>query len=193
MNKQYLETIKVLDGEVYHLEYHQERMTRALNGKKSYELSSLINAPKKGLYRCRIVYDALTISVEYHPYIKRDISSLKLIESNDIEYNHKYLNRREIDNLFLQKKHCDDILIVKDSLITDTSIANIAFYNGEYWITPKKPLLRGTTRERLLQKRKIFEADISIYELKRYEKIALMNAMIDFDIIAKENIEEIIC
>jgi 4-amino-4-deoxychorismate lyase len=77
--------------------------------------------------------------------------------------------------------------------VTDTSIANVAFYKDGLWFTPKKPLLEGTTRARLLNAGKIIEKDIGVKELKNYSKVALMNAMIDFDIITKYNLKDMTC
>lgn len=73
-------------------------------------------------------------------------------------------------------------MIIKNGLISDTTIANIAIYLDGIWITPKKPLLKGTTRDRYLKEGKLIEKDISAEDLKA-SKIALMNAMIDFDIL----------
>lgn len=95
----------------------------------------------------------------------------------------KYLDRENLDNLFEKKEDCDEIIIVKNEIVTDTSIANIAvFYEGQ-WLTSKECLLKGTTRTRLLEERKIIEKDISLDMLKNASQIALMNAMIGFDII----------
>ena len=93
----------------------------------------------------------------------------------------------------LKKKEADDILIIKNELVTDTSIANIAFFDGKKWLTPKTPLLKGVTRTRLLDNSEIFEADIHFRELKKYKKVALLNAMIDFDIIAEDKIKALYC
>ena len=193
MNKKYLETIKVEDGQIYHLEYHQWRLERALGIKETHKLSELLSPPQKGLYRCRIIYCKDTIHIEYIEYIKRQVKTLKIIYDDSIEYSKKYENRESINTLYSQKEEADDILIIKNSLIRDTSIANIAFFDGEIWFTPKNPLLEGTTRRRFLKSAKIVEKDIRVEEIKAFKKIALMNAMIDFDIIAKENIEDIIC
>jgi 4-amino-4-deoxychorismate lyase len=84
-------------------------------------------------------------------------------------------------------------LIIKNELVTDTSIANIAFFDGEKWLTPKKPLLKGTTRARLLENGEIFEADIDVHTLKNYTQVALLNAMIDFDIISEDKQKAIYC
>jgi len=194
VNKKYLETIKVLDGKFYHLEYHQQRVDASLELESFYTLQTLlINPPKEGLYRCRIVYDINSFELEYIPYKKRNIQSLKLVHKNEIKYEKKYENRDTLNKLFLEKGTCDDILIIKNGLLTDTSIANIALFDGSHWVTPKEPLLYGTTRARLLQARRIEEKEIRVEDIKQYKKIALMNAMIDFDIIAVENIGEIIC
>lgn len=196
MNKKYLETIRAVDGIVFNLEYHQNRyesVLKDIGAKSIQDLKNVLNPPNNGIYRCRVVYDDKTIKASYHKYIKRKVSSLKLIYNDNIDYSKKYENREAIDNLFLQKNDCDDILIVKNSLITDTSIANIAFYDGKNWLTPKKPLLDGTTRKRLIDNGFLAEVDIRVKDINNFYKIALMNAMIDFDIIAQENIRDIIC
>jgi len=196
VSKKYLETIKSIDGRIFNLEYHQWRLDSVLNSlnvKVKYNLSKLLLPPKVGVFRCRVVYDENDITVEYLAYTKRQINKLKLLYSDEIEYSKKYENREQIDRLLLQKDDCDDILIVKNSFITDTSIANIAFYDGVDWITPKQPLLLGTTRQRLLDKKQIIQKDIRPIEIKSFQKVALMNAMVDFDIIVQENIREIIC
>jgi len=193
VSKNYLETIKILDGVIYHLEYHQLRVNSALKS-KTLQLSNIITKiPKEGLYRCRIVYNPQEYSVNYIPYTKRKISKLKLIYDDSVSYEKKYENRELFEKYLEEKEECDDVLIIKNGLLTDTSIANIALYDGKQWLTPKEPLLEGTCRARLLDKQKIYEADIRIEDFKQFEKIALMNAMIDFDIIATEKIEEVIC
>jgi len=193
VSRVFLETIKILDGVALHLEYHQERLNKALDTTNNYNLYDLIEPPRDGLYRCRIVYDTKELKIEYLPYTKREIKTLKLVVNDTIEYANKYANRDEINQLVNLKENCDDILIAQNGLVLDTSIANIAFFDGREWFTPKTPLLKGTCRARLLDEGKIIEKDISVQEIKSFKKIALMNAMIDFDIIAVDNIEEIIC
>ena len=130
--------------------------------------------------RTRVLYDAHTVSVEYIPYQPRVIQSLKLLTCNTLEYSHKYANREILDTLFAQRGSCDDILIVKEGLIKDTSIANIAFLQNGRWYTPASPLLEGTTRTRLIDTGVLHVKDITPHSLKRYEKFALLNAMIGF-------------
>jgi len=193
----FLETIKVVDGEVFHIEYHQRRYESVL---KSFgignfvQLKEYINPPQKGFFRCRVIYDlSSNIKVEYVKYQKKEIGSFKLVFDDKIEYRFKYLNRKIIDDLYKNKKDCDEIIIVKNSYITDTSIANIAFFTGFEWITPKYPLLYGTTRQRYIESNKIKEVKIDVDEIYSFEKVALLNAMVDFDIIPATNLKDIIC
>ena len=196
MNKTFLETIKAVDGEVYNLSYHQKRYESVLNslGMSNYEnLQSYLYPPKDKTYRCRLLYTKEKIEISYHLYAKRSIKMLKLVYDDSLVYDKKYADRTKLDAHFAQRGEADDVLIIKNNLICDTSIANIAFYNGEKWLTPKQPLLKGTTRARLLQTGKIFELDIEVKDLQNYTKVALLNAMIDFDIIATENIKATFC
>jgi len=191
-NIQYLETIKAVDGELFHLNYHQQRLNETLGNKKIL-LAEILKPPTSGLFRCRVVYNARNYRVSYHPYEKRIVQKLKLIFDDTIEYSRKYYDRSPLERLLEKKSFCDDILIVKNRLITDTSIANIALQYKNEWLTPREPLLYGTTRARLLDEKKIFEDDIAVEDLKKFKQMALMNAMIDFDIIQNENIKEIVC
>ena len=192
VKSKYLETIKIVDREVYNLKYHQQRLDKTIGG-GIITLKEIIKPQDFGVLRCRIIYDKDTYSVEYLPYQKREIKTLKLVFDDTVEYAQKSENREKLNTLLEQKEDCDDVLIVKEGLITDTTIANIAFFDGDIWLTPKQPLLEGTMRAKLLDEKKIFATYISYKDIYKFKKVALMNAMIDFDIITQDNIEDIIC
>ena len=180
----YFETIKCEDFEIFNLEYHNKRVSNTIG--LNINLQEYIYPPNEENFRCKLTYnDYEVLNVEYFPYKKREINSFKLVFDDEISYDKKYLNRENLDNLFLKKEDCDEIIIIKNSIVTDTSIANIAIFDGNIWITSKNCLLKGTTRNRLLEEKFLIEKDINIKMLKKASKIALMNAMIDFDI--KEN------
>ena len=80
-------------------------------------------------------------------------------------------------NYFKKEK----IVIVKQGFITDTSYANIVFFDGHKWFTPVSPLLKGTKRTFLLDKKIIEETEIRIDDLEKFKKARLINAMIDFE------------
>ncbi|SFV52263.1 Aminodeoxychorismate lyase [hydrothermal vent metagenome] len=190
----FFETIKIKDGSIYNIEWHQRRYEQTLqlfDEFKVYDLAKMIQPPiGEGLFRCKLVYTPQSIiDIAYFPYQKRQITSLKLIDA-DLEYSYKYLNRSALDALFMQKGECDDVLIIKDALITDTTIANVAFFDETEWLTPKKPLLYGTTRARYIEQKRLKPIDITPSMLQSFSKIALLNAMIDFDIITIKELQK---
>lgn len=186
MSSSYLETIRSVDGEIMNISYHQKRyesVLKELGCEDIKDLKEYLDPPPYGVYRCRLVYTKDTIDVTYHEYKKRDIYSLKLIFNNNIEYSKKSANRDEIDSMFENRGEADDILIIKNLFVTDTSIANIAFYKDGLWITPRNPLLKGTTRQRFIDEGQIIEEDIKVQELRSFSRVALLNAMIGFDVL----------
>jgi len=186
-----LETIRIEDGKVHNLSYHQQRCNQSrqtlFGSKDTLDLSSQIEVPKKGLYRCRIVYGEELNSIEYIPYTPKNIHSLKIV-SSDIQYAHKYANREALNALLISHPNVDEVIIEQEGVLTDTTIANIAFYDGKRWVTPKKPLLQGTMRAKLIDEGFLETTDISKDELHKYTHVALMNAMIGFTILNHFNI-----
>jgi 4-amino-4-deoxychorismate lyase len=81
---------------------------------------------------------------------------------------------------YLTDEGCD-IIIIKNGLVTDTSFSNICFYDGTRWLTPAKPLLKGTMRAYLLSKNLIIEKDISVEIIKSYKKLRFINAFNGFE------------
>ena len=178
----YFETIKCDDYEVFNISFHEKRISNTIG--MNFNLNEYVYPPSNKLLRCKLIYDESgVLDVQYFPYKKRTIKTFKIIFDDEIDYSKKYLNRESLDNLFEKKDNSDEIIIVKNGLITDTSIANIAIFDGDNWLTPKKPLLFGTTRNRLIKSGDIIEKDIDVDMLKNAQRLAIMNAMIDFDII----------
>ena len=177
------ETIKIEDGKIFNLKWHNQRLNQSrlelFSLHKPIDLANYIDTPHQGLYRCRVVYEAEIKSIEYLPYTPKKFKYFKIVNSN-IEYNYKYSDRSELNKLI--EEDYDEIIIEKGDLLTDTSIANIAFYDGKEWLTPKTPLLRGTTRERLVDEGFFKLKDIKKENIKNYSHFALMNAMIGFQI-----------
>lgn len=174
------------NGRLCNTTFHNVRFRRSAKevfGWNTESLEELIRIPKEaqtGLYKCRIIYGSCIERIEFHPYRLRPIQSLKIVAGDDIDYSYKFENREAIERLFRLCGECDDVLIIKNGYITDTSIANIAFYDGIKWITPSSPLLKGTQREKLLSEGRIVEDDIKPLDLGVFKKARLFNAMIDF-------------
>ncbi|MEY3220494.1 MAG: hypothetical protein RIT27_1851 [Pseudomonadota bacterium] len=181
---QLLETLKIDQGKIPFLAFHNARFNatrKALfNVKETTDLADFIYPPDLDCYRCRIIYGKNIEKIEFIPFQQRSFKTFQLVYHDYINYAFKYLDRQAIQQLVQQKQTADDILIIKQGVITDTSIANVAFFDGQNWITPQNPLLKGTARARLLNERKIIEQPILVSELKNFSKMALMNALIDF-------------
>jgi len=182
-----LESIRCEEGALQNLPFHQARMDTSVEALFSIEnrlrLEDVEVPPdcRTGLYKCRIVYDDSLCSVEFQPYRFREIRSLKLVSDDAVEYSHKYADRTALQRLLQARGDCDDILIVKNGRPTDTSYANVAFFDGKRWFTPARPLLRGTQRERLISEGLVRPADIRVDDLGHFEKVRIINAMIRFE------------
>jgi 4-amino-4-deoxychorismate lyase len=188
MNNIYFETIKCDDFKVYNLHYHQIRIARTIG--LNISLDEYIYPPNEDLLKCKVIYNSNGIlDISFSPYSKKDIKTFKLIYDNTIVYDKKSIDRRLIDKHKINIIE-DEIIFVKNNLITDTSIANIAIYINNQWITPKTPLLKGTTTSRYINNNLIISKDITVKMLLESEKFALLNAMIDFNIIKDYYIKE---
>lgn len=159
--------------------------TEALfNTKFSTNLALLFSSmivPSSGLFKARIIYDSEIRKIEFVPYIMRPVQSLKLIQDNSISYKYKFQDRSNLDDLFAQRDKADDILIVRNGLITDTWYANIIFKRDDRWFTPDSYLLNGTMRQSLLDAGLIEETRIDPSDLKKYQSARLINSMLGMD------------
>ena len=197
----FVETIKIKDGRSVNLPYHQARMEKTIRhffpelalknmpclekivASKEDACSMQTASPKEenSLFKVRVVYSGNGIElVECAPYSMRPINSLKIVHDDSIDYSYKSCDRSSLNALTALKGDCDEIIIVKNNLITDTSFTNLAIFDGHNWLTPKHPLLHGTKRAYLLDKGLIKEADITVDDLMKAKKIRLFNAMIEF-------------
>jgi 4-amino-4-deoxychorismate lyase len=182
-----LETIRCENGVLQNLTWHQARLDYArkmlFKSFRRFNLEDLVVPEefKSGLFKCRVIYAEDLENVEFLPYQLPKIESLKMVVNDEIDYHHKFADRSKIQKLFEKRGLADDILIVKNGLISDTSYANILFFDGENWLTPSKPLLQGTQRAKLLSEMKIIPANITPADLLKYSKARLINAMIRFE------------
>lgn len=184
-----VETIKVKDGELMNIDYHSNRFNKTrkelFNTGPAVDLYAKIKIPeyaRKGIFKCRIEYDDHIRKIDFRPYEIKRIRTLKLVEAGDLDYTYKFKNRSIINKLREQNNGCDDILMVKDGMVTDTSYANIIVRGNDLiWYTPASYILRGTKREYLLNHGLIREKIITPASLKRFRELRLINSMMDID------------
>ena len=193
-----LETIKVENGQFNNIGYHNKRMNEARSAifgeQKKLRLEKEIRLPPQvttGLYRCRVIYRKTIENVEFLTVCPRLFNSLKIVRDPQISYPFKFEDRSSLDRLSCQKGSADEIIIIKNHLVTDCSIGNMVFYDGTTWFTPDSPLLKGTQRQFLLDHQLIRERKISEKDIFSYKKAGLINAffgMKNMPVIKIENI-----
>lgn len=183
-----IETIKVLENRICHLSYHKQRIAESCidlysstdNPISFPNIKKALLKLDRGLHKLRIVYDQRDYDFTITPYKRKEVRSLRKVYVNTCAYNLKFEDRTQLNHLYSQRGDKDDILIVKNGLVTDSFYANAAFKKGNYWFTPETPLLNGTKRQWLLDKGLLFTKHISEAELSHYSRCRLFNAMIDF-------------
>ena len=180
------ETLCIENGKIQNIDLHQARYERSLReyyGKsavKIFNLFSLIQPPallQNRLIRCHINYNDKTTQIQYFEYHRKIYRTFQPVICDDIEYGLKYSDRSLINTLFAQRSACDEIIIIKNGKVTDCSIGNLIFRQGEKWYTPDTPLLLGTQREKLLQEGKIQEITIYQEDIVNFDEIKIINAM----------------
>lgn len=186
----FIETIRLENGQILHAEFHNQRMNatrRAFWGNlPSLRVEDYVVPAYKERTRCRLVYGPEVERVDCFSYQVRKVRTLKLVACDTVDYRYKQADRSLLDQLYACREEADEVLIVRNGLITDTSIANVAFWNGRRWDTPAVPLLAGTHRQRLLEQGVIHERVIRVTDLSAYQKICMFNAMLDFEEVVTE-------
>ena len=183
-----LETIKILDGEICNIAYHNRRFNESRKAlfdvDDILDLRDHIDFPmdySNGVYKCRVLYSEEVEQVEFHEYHLKPIRSIKLVSNDTIDYTYKYEDRSELNSMYELRGEADDILIVRQGLVTDSFYCNVAFKTGQaQWITPSDPLFAGTKRQRLIDEDQLSIGDIRLENLSDYSHIRLFNSMIEF-------------
>ena len=174
---EFIETLLITD-KIENLNLHNKRMNRTrYDFFKAKELNLADYIKIIPLKRVRVTYDEKIKKIEYFELKKREFKKFKIVYS-DIDYSYKFADRTKLNNL--KDTNFDEIIIVKNNLITDTTISNLAFFDGKHWFTPKTPLLKGTKREEFINKGTLIEKDIKINDLQNYTKFAMLNAVVGF-------------
>ena len=106
MLHQFIETIKLSDGRVFHLAYHQERVRNTFShffpNEKVLSLSDMIEKvalPTQGKHKIRIVYGSECPTIEVLPYQIRSIATIKCVEADFLDYSYKFLDRTFLNTL----------------------------------------------------------------------------------------------
>lgn len=181
-----LETIRLEKGELKNVFYHNLRMnaSRAELFKTSdrIDLEKEIIVPetlKSGSYRCRILYGREIARVEFLPLSARSFRRLRIVHDDLIDYHLKFADRSRLNELYSRRANADEVIIIRNGLVTDCTIGNLVFDDGNGWLTPSGPLLKGTQRQILLDRKLIRETEIREKDLSRFLQAGIINVFFD--------------
>ncbi|SFI23215.1 aminotransferase class IV [Halpernia frigidisoli] len=183
----FIESIKIEDQEIFNINFHQKRVNDTFENFGKENLIDLeqifkdLEHDEDGLYKLRIVYDLNSkFTVNIIPYAYSEIKEFALVENNTLDYSFKF-EERKIFEMMKIKSRSEEIIIVKNNHITDSSYANLLFLKGKQWFTPNTCLLNGTQKQALLKSKKIKETEINLRNLKEFSHFQMINAMIGFE------------
>lgn len=177
----FLETVKIVDAVVEAAELHNQRMWECAPHLRGFDISK-IEIPKefrRGTVKCSLRYSSDIEDIVFSPYTPRPIKRLKVVHCDNIDYSRKYADRSRLDALRNLRGDCDDVLIVKSGMLTDTTFSNICLFDGRNYVTPTTFLLNGCKRQELLCEGRIIEREIREEDLPKYLHAKLINAMLD--------------
>lgn len=180
----FIETIRATEGRLGDLRFHQQRVDETLQAFQSTQPLSLVHIlqqqsiPDFPIAKIRITYTTTGFeSIQIEPYTIRPVKSLALAPIGTNRYEYKYADRTWLQSL-VANAGTDDIILFDGTLIKDASYANLAFFDGQEWFTPRQPLLQGTKRRAMVAEGQLIEKDIHLHELHLYQSVKLMNAML---------------
>ncbi len=180
---QFIESIFIKNGEPLNLKWHQARVNNTFEkfftNRNPFLLDKTINNPPVGLQKCRITYSSEIKKIEYETFYPRQINTLKIIKSDNFDYSFKFADRKTLELLHKRRENCDDIIISINGYLKDSSFANIVLSDGDKFYTPDPPLLYGTKRAQLLEKKKINPIAIKETDLRNFKELHLINALAD--------------
>ena len=184
---QFIESIRVNNRQPENLHFHQLRMNRTLMhyGKEPYiNLHDIFDSKcfdSNTVVKWRIVYNLeQIIDISYTDYSIKTIDSVMLVNLDGRQYDFKFENRDWITSL-LNTAGTDEIIMCADGVVKDASYANILFFDGANWYTPEDPLLDGTRRAQLLIEGKIQLMDIRLSDLKKFDQVKFINALMSWE------------
>lgn len=180
----FFETIRMENGIVCAPERHRERMQQTCNETwGDFRHDAILKnlqvpeAYRTGIVKLNVFYNQTLFETKFSPYVPQEIKSIRLVDAPDeLNYHLKYTDR-SLMNKLVQLSGADEIIMVRNGMITDTSKANIVFEKEGAFFTPNTFLLNGTMRQHLLNTQQVKEAQISLENMAQYEAMYFVNAM----------------
>jgi 4-amino-4-deoxychorismate lyase len=186
-----LETIAIYKGIPLNLARHQARMNATFL--HVYQTNCLFDLEiifqnftslnNQDWVRCRFVYNAERYEIQLFPYIYKTFSKIKMVDiPSQYNYQHKWNDRQYFAKLLEENPDFEEVLMIQNGFVTDLTIGNIAFFDGNNWFCPDTPLLKGTQRAYLLEKKLIEEKPIKVNDLHQFQRLIILNVFRNLDL-----------
>lgn len=205
LETRYIETLALRGQALHALELHLARVRRTLSrhstphGRDSHPLLEALE-PQRILeqaqqklgekyhplqsYKLSYTYDAVQlISCHISPYQPKLWTSLILLNLPEgFDYSYKYADRRFFDQAHQGlPETCLPLFLLPDGQLSDSSYTNIVLDLEGELLTPERPLLEGTERQRLIHSGQIRPAPLGTSELLAARKLYLINALMPLE------------
>ncbi|MGI6411384.1 MAG: aminotransferase class IV [Bacteroidales bacterium] len=182
---QFIESIRLENGVVHNLNYHQERVNKTFlhifKMPANFSLEKIISEnkfPKQGLFKIRIVYDSHQQSIEFAEYTRPKFHTYKLVEiEKNFTYSFKSTDRKLFDTISQETDKNTLPILIQNKNVSDSVFSNLIFEKNGNLYSPNTPLLFGTMLSQSLQQHKINMITIKEDEDKNFDYIYPINAM----------------
>lgn len=182
---QFIESIRLENGVVHNLNYHQERVNktflRIFKMPANFSLEKIISEnkfPQQGLFKIRIVYDSHRQSIEFATYTRPKFHTYKLVEiEKNFTYSFKSTDRKLFDTISQETDKNTLPILIQNKNVSDSVFSNLIFEKNGKLYSPNTPLLFGTMLSQSLLQHEITMITIKEDEIKNFDYIYPINAM----------------
>ena len=129
--------------------------------------------------KCRVTYGGSGIQkIDFEPYTPRPINSLRIVDGGNIDYHLKYADRNALGRLTAMSDGADDVIIMKNRLVTDATYANLVFIAGTRLLTPATPLLRGVMVSHLIATGQVTALPLTLSDICPGNRLGITHVML---------------
>lgn len=188
------ESIRIIDGKVPLLDFHQHRLNLSYSAifKKvnSHNLKECIEPflKKHGTQKCRFIYNDRAYRIEIIDYQLIEPKRIGWLRIDpNFDYSFKFLERDFFNKVREVYSDYDEIILVQNNQITDSTYCNLVVYLDGQWTLPKSYLLNGVERSRIISKYNFTIKPVSIDKFLSAKEYKLINSMRPFELVEAIN------
>lgn len=143
--------------------------------------------------RVRVLYDENGLDIEASPLMIQYPTTFRCVDvDHNFDYSYKFADRQVLNEAFLKRNGKEDVILIRDGWVTDTSKANLAFRKNDKWYTPYFPLLAGTTWKKLVSEQSLLPRPIHVDHIALFDVVRTFNALHAFEAAPEIPVDQII-